>query len=283
MFSPLHEKALAVAKVYKKAEAELISILLAIDDCSGFRELGYPSLFSYVNQCLGLSEACAYQLILVGRKSREVPALQMAIAAGETTVAKAKTIVSVLTPQNQQDWLEKARTLSTRELEKAVAEERPESPSREIARAQGNGFTRASLSLDAETTQALERLRELLAQKKGKNVNLAEAIKEIALDYLKRHDPVKKADRNVHKTLHGKSKVKSAVKHQVHHRDRGACQFKLPGGKPCGSKQWVHLHHIRPRFAGGADTAENLITLCASHHRLVHHHGRLHFRSQPLS
>ncbi len=288
MFSLLHEKALKVAANFKRAESELISLLQEIESCRGYSELGYTSLFTYVNQCLGLSEACAYQLIVVSRKSITVPELQRAIARGETTVSKAKVIASVITRENQAQWLAKASLLPTRALEKAVAESRPEAPKRDIAKPEGNGFTRLNVSLDEEAMRALERARELLAQKKGQAISLSETVKELTQAYVKRHDPVAKADRNHRKALHVKSSPDETTKttettktsqnakiprthvHAVHHRDRGACQYQLSGGELCASKQWIHIHHIQPKSEGGPNTKENLITLCSAHHRLLH-------------
>jgi hypothetical protein len=50
-------------------------------------------------------------------------------------------------------------------------------------------------------------------------------------------------------------------------RDRG-CGF--PG---CGSRWFLHAHHIRHWADGGKTTLENLTLLCGSHHRRVHEGG----------
>ena len=80
------------------------------------------------------------------------------------------------------------------------------------------------------------------------------------VEVLEQHDPVRIANRP-----RGRSVFK-----QVDARDEGICQYVLPDGSSCGSKLWVHQHHIQPRSEGGPDTLENLITLCAAHHRMVH-------------
>ncbi|OYZ10966.1 MAG: hypothetical protein B7Y39_19920, partial [Bdellovibrio sp. 28-41-41] len=45
-------------------------------------------------------------------------------------------------------------------------------------------------------------------------------------------------------------------------------------GSICGQSRWVHFHHIQPVANGGENTAENLVTLCSSHHRLWHSQPR---------
>ncbi len=64
--------------------------------------------------------------------------------------------------------------------------------------------------------------------------------------------------------------VSVSVEDQVNFRDQGRCAIEMPDGTKCGEAKWVHQHHIIPREHGGEDTLENLITLCAAHHRMVH-------------
>ncbi|MGQ0743181.1 MAG: DUF222 domain-containing protein [Acidimicrobiales bacterium] len=54
---------------------------------------------------------------------------------------------------------------------------------------------------------------------------------------------------------------------QLRHRDDG-CRF--PG---CGRIRWTHAHHIRHWSKGGPTDTSNLITLCHTHHVLVHEGG----------
>ena len=44
----------------------------------------------------------------------------------------------------------------------------------------------------------------------------------------------------------------------------GVCLYGLSTGKLCSAG--LDPHHIKPRGSGGADTAENVITLCRFHH-----------------
>lgn len=264
MFSKLHERAVRAARNYRKSEAELIPIIMEIDATEEYRALEHPSLYTYVNQELKLSEGCTQQMILVSRKSRTVPQLMHAIARDEFGVSKAKTIVSVITPENQEEWIEKARTLSTRELEKEVAKARPHARKRDCRQSQGNGYTRVNLSITDDGMGNLDRVLELMAQKKQKVFSLAEAVEEMAKEYIKKQDPVAKADQKTTGIIH--------VKTKVHKRDRGECQYRMPNGSRCRSKHFIDIHHIKPKSEGGPDTIENLITLCKAHHRMVHAH-----------
>lgn len=57
------------------------------------------------------------------------------------------------------------------------------------------------------------------------------------------------------------------LKRQLRWRD-GGCTF--PG---CEAKRWLHAHHIEFWEHHGPTDLDNLILVCAYHHRLVHEHG----------
>lgn len=61
--------------------------------------------------------------------------------------------------------------------------------------------------------------------------------------------------------------IPSPMRRAVEARDQG-CRF--PG---CHNKRYTDVHHIHHWAAGGQTSAENLVTLCRRHHRLVHEGG----------
>ncbi len=65
------------------------------------------------------------------------------------------------------------------------------------------------------------------------------------------------------------------VRREVMARDRHLCQ--APG---CGRTRFLEVHHIVSRSQGGQNEKENLVTLCASCHRLWHERGAPVFLAQ---
>ena len=64
------------------------------------------------------------------------------------------------------------------------------------------------------------------------------------------------------------------VRREVLARDQHRCQ--APG---CGRTRFLEVHHIVARRKGGSNKADNLMTLCATCHRLYHERrGRIQFR-----
>ena len=64
--------------------------------------------------------------------------------------------------------------------------------------------------------------------------------------------------------------IPPALRAAVLVRDRHRCSS--PG---CGATRFLEVHHITPRQAGGANTADNLVTLCSRCHAFAHARGAL--------
>ena len=72
-------------------------------------------------------------------------------------------------------------------------------------------------------------------------------------------------DDSAGKAGHISRTIPPATRRAVLIRDQGRCQ--VPG---CRGKRHLELHHLLPRAQGGGHDPQNLITLCWTHHELVH-------------
>ncbi|HEY8943871.1 MAG TPA: HNH endonuclease signature motif containing protein, partial [Polyangiaceae bacterium] len=70
-------------------------------------------------------------------------------------------------------------------------------------------------------------------------------------------------------------RIPPAVRRWILRRDRGCCV--VPG---CSHATFVDIHHLRERAEGGNHDRDNLVTLCAAHHRAVHR-GQLRVEGSP--
>jgi hypothetical protein len=307
----IHQNALLKAKKYLIAEADLLAAICEVDRDKTYEGFGETFITPYCIKYLGLSGDVAANFVRVARKSIQVPELKTAIDEGRLTVTKAKTIASIVTPLNQQSWINKAQTLSKEKLEREVANASPLKPMSEKAKARGHDKIRVEFELSFEDMELFCRAQDIASQKLRKSATLAETQGLLLECFLGKHDPVQKAARAQSKTrknqsakraqkagkvageiageivsatdqsrdrslskarqrTKSRSKLPAGIIHNVNNRDRGCCQARLPDGSVCGKTRWVHLHHIKPVSEGGKDLAENLVTLCSSHHRLWH-------------
>jgi len=195
----LHERALGAAKSFRQAEGELMEALIAVDQAKVFLRMGYPSLFRYANEALGLSEAIAYCAITVARKAEQVPALRLAVNSGELGLSKAKKVVSVLDPKKsldeQSSWVEKAVLLSSRKLERAVAVENPKEAISERAIYKSAKRLELVLRVSEEILLDFRRAQDRVSGAKSRSVSLEDTLQEVLRFYLERKDPEERAKR----------------------------------------------------------------------------------------
>lgn len=284
LIEQIHTQAVEVSGRFKKAEADLIEVLQRVEEHQVFIKRGHSSLYAYVTGELGLAENTAYSLITVARKAREVPALKEQIQAGEMTLSNARRVAAVLTPQNQDEWIKKACDLSARQLEKEIVRVKPEKATPERVSYTSPSRTKLELGLSEQDMLRLRRAQDLLSQSRRRAVSLEETLSVLTSEFLHRHDPNEKAKRHRVKkspsvevgelvTLRVEPKrepIPAAILPQVNFRDQRSCTHLLRNGKPCGQTRWIEIHHKIPVSGGGANTLENLTTLCSAHHRFSH-------------
>lgn len=299
----LDARGIEVSKSHAKCEAELISIFQEMDKLRGFLEFEFASLFEYATKRLKLSESTALNLIGVARKSVEVPELKIAIEAGEISVSKARKIAPVITKENKELWIEIASTKTSREIEKAVATEKPELLIQESVKYKASDRIEFKTGISEALLKKLDNIRDLESQRTSKAVNFEEVLEAMAIAYLEKFDPIRKAERaakrnekadaSAHVPGHvleaGVSKpsefkveridmpfrrevIHSALKHAVTMRDQRRCTHIYKDGSRCECTRWLDVHHIVPVSEGGTNELRNLKTLCRSHHQMIHRH-----------
>lgn len=122
----LHEETLFVVRSYQKNEKEIISLLLKNHVTFAFRTLGYSSLHVYCTRALGLSDAVAYSLGAIAKKSLAIPEIKSLIDSEKLHISNATQIIRSITPENKAELLETAQKLSKRDLEKELKRRNPE-------------------------------------------------------------------------------------------------------------------------------------------------------------
>ncbi len=281
----LDQKAKTLSAELKRTEADLLNLLIEMKRSRSFAELGFTGVYSYCEGALKLSSAQSHYFQKVIEKVEEVPALKTAIDTGKITLSQARRIVPVLTPANQTDWIEKAASMKQKDLEQAVTVANPESrlPIEKI-RPLTPECSELKLIVTVEEEKEIRRVQDLLSKKLRKPVGLKEAIVSLAKDFLRKQDPVARAEKLITPKIiatrpqpEGRQPFRKPLLHEVNLRDRGRCTFVAQDGRRCDETRWTELHHKMPVSLGGTNTASNLTTLCS------HHHRYLHTLSRPLS
>lgn len=282
----VHQRAVSAVKNLKRCEREVIDALIEVDEKRVFKEMGYSSLHDYCVMALNLSHDQAYTYIGIARKSREVPELRQLVNDGSIHLTNAKKIVRVLTPENKTELLEKAKDLSSRQLERELIKTYPEKVTKERIRPVTENRLEMKVFITPELEKNLRRMQDVLSQKLKKPCTMEEVVTFMATECLERHDPVKKAERAKPKVVARPKSDRRAipvqVAHQVVKRDHGQCTFILPNGQRCPSTRWLQTHHRTPWAQGGAHSVENLTTLCFTHHSYIHDRGPARAKTNPF-
>jgi len=246
----LHQRALEISQKYRFLESDLLDIIQKIDDKKVFRALGYSSLYQYCVESLHLSEGAAYNFINVARKAKEVPELKMEIKKGTITVNKAKRIAPVINKENSSLWLEKARSLSQRHLERELAKAYPKTATPEKSTYVSENRLNLQLGVSQELLDQLRRIQDILSQKKKRAVTLEESLEEMSCLFLEKNDPIQKAQRCLQRkalkklgtcppSVGQEKPTPAQTIPQVLLRDPGKNQHRDAQDKTCDRHQWI--------------------------------------------
>ena len=286
-FIEFHRQAKNSAHALKQCEKELITSLQQVYTTCTHSYFGYRSLYTYALKALDLTESQAYSYIAVAKAGLTCSPLNQALLNQELSVSKAARIVSVIDAENSAEWVEKAKTLTKRELEKQIATENPKARISDHFRHIDKHLLHMQAGISEESFRKFQRAQQLYLQKNPKafKAKVDDVLNWCLQELLERHDPVIKAERVLRKKrqkvqdqnnfsaraeISQRKKLPAKTKHQVILRDRGQCQYLNKLGDRCLESTRIEIHHIRPLHLGGSDNLENLVTLCQEHHRCLH-------------
>ena len=290
MTNELHEKAMGLAKTYRESESELLNTLVIMGEENLFNRMGYTGTYGYVLNALKLGEAQAHYFSKVSWKARVIPELREAITKGGLSVSMARRICPVIEKENCTEWIHAALHLKQRALEEKVSAANPRARVLQGIKPVAKEVHEMRVPLTSEEREMIEKVQDLVSQRTGKAATLQDTLREMALLYLERNDPVKKAERsflrkgsavtiptplkNNRSTQNNRPirrrPLSAEVKHAVNLRSGYQCSYIDKEGSRCASQRWLHYHHRIPVSAGGVDSAPNISLICSAHHRMIH-------------
>src|SRR5687767_15334269 len=114
--------------------AELIAHLAELDTRDAHLREGYPSLYVYCRDALGLSEWEAYNRIEVARAARRFPIILEMLAEGSVNLTTVRLLAPHLNEDNHRAALDTARGKRKPEVEEIVAQLAPRPDARPFVR-----------------------------------------------------------------------------------------------------------------------------------------------------
>lgn len=147
--------------------------------------------------CFGLGMRDTRERVRIGRALRQLPRIEAAFVGGELSCSRVREVTRVAEPETESHWLELARSLDMRSLERRIAAAREHgerdkrgdagasAPMDERARTEwlSQNAVRVTFTLSAEAWALLERALEG-ARRSGGAMSEAEALQAVARDAL---------------------------------------------------------------------------------------------------
>ena len=297
----LLENTLACARDEREKTAILVAHLAEVYRRDLALKRGYPSLFKYAREALGLSDKMAWERTTAAQLSIQIPETIDRLASGELSLdaacelwrtlketAKAPEAPPIVKAEKQElltQVLNKTRKESEHVLQTWAAERRGEAVA-----PKPRTYTAGVEELTEAEYAEWNRLRDLLSHKVGSRDPKAAFnwLVQVGLDKV---DPVRvEARAEKRKTSkvtavrrpkeetvrrskniapqQSRKPLPAALKRRIWIRDDGKCQHTDPQtGRKCETTAFLDYDHIVALADGGTDQESNLRLSCASHNR----------------
>jgi hypothetical protein len=307
----VHEKLMSLARTRAGLEWEEGEWLLRAFDSNLHVRLGYGSFVEYVERLFGFGPRVTMEKLRVAKVLAELEETSEALKAGKISWSAARELTRVAVPETERAWLSASENKSVREIERLVSghvqgdlPDAPKDPKVErcVLHFEVSAETRATFNealarLTREAGRHLDDDALLLLMSRvvlGGPADEGRASYQVTMTVCERcgageqtsKGEILPVDRTVVEMAScdathvgaGKRAAQSippAIRREVMQRDSGRCC--VPG---CRHSIFVDVHHIALRSEDGGHAADNLIVLCAAHHRALHR-GALLIEGKP--
>src|SRR6266545_690401 len=167
-----------VARGHASLDVALGEALAALAEGDRVLRLGFSTVRDYARERLGLGSSTTQALVRLARMLRDRPLLAAAVRSGEITVRQAQTVLPVARGDEERAWVERARTSTVRQLEKAVRQAGVEPPE------DGEPWERVDFMLSAEGHAVLDEALALAGKLLGAATPAWDRVEFICQEYL---------------------------------------------------------------------------------------------------
>jgi hypothetical protein len=246
-----------------------------------YQVTGHGSTVHFGEAQLEMDARRTREYVQVGRTLQELALVEEALALGDISWSKVVALLPVVQRETQEAWVDFARQHTFRELRREVYGCRPGDLPGEGS---DYGLIHKKIVIEAKlddvTYAMFERARMMFSDKPDQLLDDAELIAELlrrALDGPPPSAPQPKPQprKLLPEPERNTEEVPEEVLQHVRDRDQHAC-------RNCRGPIGLHVHHIKPRAAGGNHAASNLILVCGTCHASVHR-GFLAIHGNPES
>jgi hypothetical protein len=285
----LIERVANLADRERFATADLVLHLAELKRREAYRELGFASLWSYLRERLGMSEAGAGRRIKAAKIVLLAPKAYELLREKKVSLSILELLSEVATKENVENLLSLAEGKSMREIRFLVGALKPQPLEKDRLEPIVVKLTEGSEEVMREmvklfaiiSREVCERLEALKVQLSSKYPTGA-MITQLLTELLDRWDDVERQreerlfrrDRKREEVgaplpSSETSYIPKAVERAVSERDECRCSYVSRDGNRCSEVWALKKDHVIPLARGGQGTVTNTRLLCRAHNRLV--------------
>jgi hypothetical protein len=243
--------------------SEILEHILEIDRRQFFLKMAYSSLFDYLTKHLGYSAGSAQRRIDAARLMKEVPELSEKLESGSLNLSQVSLVQKAIRQKkaivNKREILESLENKSFFESQSIVSKAFDlEIKEQTKITNQKDESIRLEVTLTKSQWEKLQEMKSLLPNGSGEWSEVLEYLADKVIE-----------KKTKAKTLPKPSEKRINISMRKHIKNRDQCcqhRDKITG-RICGTKLNLQIDHIKPIWAGGQSTIENLQLLCANHNR----------------
>ncbi len=295
-----------LVKRKRRLRLEIGAQLAQVERTGQWRSLGFETLEAYCNARLQMSRRRAQALVQFQRRLRRLKRLRRAYLSGAISYSGIRRLLAVVRPSTEGQWAAWARGLSCRDIDAAVEHAQLYSgraPTFASGGAENGAHRQKSAGSGAEEGRGtvptlgcpLPPLSRRSRPRIANHQKLITDYPEVATTRIRFWAPTGAAE-VIRRALaccranqgpahrqkpdwcfleiilahflltHDTPETRRCLRrHKILARDDFLCAVPT-----CTSRANLHAHHLWMRSNGGPDDAWNMLTLCASHHRMAH-------------
>jgi hypothetical protein len=271
----LHRRLEKAVQDYQRSEKLICFYLMQIKRRRGYKDFGFANMEDYALELFGFSPSKTRQLLALARKLLALPKVTEALARGAIGWTKASKVAMVATAKDEEEWVDKAVNLSTRQLERQIRDQLQP------------GGSSVNWFLTGEQSAVVARAMEICRRMCGEEIDPGRCLELICGEFLATYEYMGEQEVEIQEAVSAEEAEAACpegdelppptpvpytkTQLEVLERDLYRCQY--PG---CSVMCGLHVHHIVFRSHTGkkrraeSNSPPNLITTCFVHHRMLH-------------
>jgi hypothetical protein len=296
-----HREIVSLAAQRAAQDHALCRALLRAHRARVWRALGMATFFEYAARFAGLSARKTEDRLRVARALERLPLIDGGLCAGKLHFTAVRELARVADSETEAEWLAATDGKSVAEIERLVSHrqpgDRPDDPPRPEAH-RHKIFVDVSADIFATFREAQAKVR----RDSGEPLSDEEVLLVMARTVLEGPKDPGRSSYQVSMTVcercsaatqdgrgeaipiepavaetslcdaqeidargYAHQAIPPATRRKVVKRQHGKCAVPA-----CGLSVFTDIHHLRLRSEGGDNDADNLILICAAHHRAIH-------------